>query len=802
MISPRPSLQYPSDSSHKPMRPTPTTVNADSNVVQCAVETLLRRIDEALGAAAPNFMAVHFACGIPGDPGYILRSAARARNCPLAEWASTIPLRDRGDLHRRVIIRHVREFHRSETFLSFLSQLSAKIDKKLLDIESTTEMEALQIEEEPLDFEFTTDSKALALDVNLDRNARPARLRIAMNDSLALKLSPPDLTNTYLKGLYTGESGNTNTPQVDVLKSIHLPRSEAFGLLKRSDLELIWPGLSSFRWDLRNSLDVWLWRLLGPLQSILLYAAAGKPNGDDGPDTTAGIGGFGWAYPLTPIQRSPDTPIQPWCYIFGTPLLSGDKPGNIEDLVFRELCGASVYEHLRQARNDGDHCDLREALLNEIRHDCYPTDDNNYLRDLAVILDSQIKDLVVLDGQRQRLSRLIWWMCCLATKLRGAKHEGKPSDFWFVAGERTEFVDDPDVILDKRLLPVAGDPRINVASDFRPIVEKGRLHRDRTKLSVKRLEKEHYPWFTMGRHALFFDISDDYLSPCGLAELRIGSWHRLVTESDKLPIEQHLDIPACAMVFTDGNTGEAGVILCRRVDGGRARIERFLRFRHGKWQLAADDRQEVLAKVITEATKLPGGGSDYTVNEVIQISQIALMVADNPQAGGTLVFVDDSATSQGFLKLGLAWEFGRRDQYQLPLISHDGATVLWKEDEVPQWAYRKMLLPDSEAGGLLPALEALSLGDDPQFPLAGVGTRRWSAALSALRIGVRLVVSISTDGDMTCWSQEKLSADIPNREDAKQGETWLCYRHLPVGTASGIDAIVPVLKVKNKEVAE
>src|SRR5712691_1530367 len=87
-------------------------------VMQNAVDSVLARLTKEL-KTTPSFLAAHFSCGAPGEPGYIIKSAATAIDCLLATWASTENAMP--SLHSDVIIRHARQFQRSITVPALLA---------------------------------------------------------------------------------------------------------------------------------------------------------------------------------------------------------------------------------------------------------------------------------------------------------------------------------------------------------------------------------------------------------------------------------------------------------------------------------------------------------------------------------------------------------------------------------------------------------------------------------------------------------------------------------------------------------
>lgn len=701
--------------------------------IQKAVESTRDCLIDSF-AVKPAFLAAHFSFGTPGNPGYVIKSAAIATDCHFSEWAKNDNGKSEEVLHARVIVQHARQFQRGVTVPALLARLAQKHKKRIF-----------------LTLNVIRSSEPLCLKES--KTEKHHELAISLSEKFALALCSEELPHQYFKELY-GASIRNHRPKALTEGELELPRCEAFGILisESTNLEsiidslIIDPLIGYGPKELKRK----AWALLGTLQSALLYFRGSQSQGG-----TAETSGFACAFPLISFRRNAEIP---YGFALGGPLLEFEF-SKVRECFENCLWTDEVKRHVY-----GNHITKQKEALEKAVSSITGMERPDIKR-LSSILKREITGIVPFPGPQKRLQLLGLWLIYLISKLKGAKHEGKPVDFWLVAGEQSEFADDVDVRLDKHpfyTITKSGNERKREQDkefEFDKFLDLGgkiTLDERVCNLICRRLEREHYPWFSRGRHALFFDSSSEGLSPLGLAELRAGSWNRLVSESFRLPDEQELNIPGCLVAFVDATTGESGLLICQPAKPEikqRASIKRVLRHKAGKWHVASDDRELRLNELLKENVSWLSSGAHSTM-----LSQMATMIADDPHAGGTLVFVKTEPAADEFLRLGAPWDFDLFKQDKIPLISHDGATVVWmgKDDlnnESVKMDYRTLLTPqsDHQSISIQNHLQAGSLGSDFNFPLLGVGTRRWSAALAALRSNVSMVVVISTDGDITCW---------------------------------------------------
>jgi hypothetical protein len=699
--------------------------------IQQAVEDCADQLKAKLQKNEPAFVSVHFLCGIPDSPGYIRRSAGRAENCKLAEFADhqhNAAEQDR--LHARALLEHVRAFDRKHTLLNLGARLSkAKGKDILLEITIATNEPT-----QPLQLEETLEDVA-------------GRISIIVSSEFANLLAPESVSLEYLKAAYA----RAKNPSIHSIRpeyftsQLDRARAEVFGRLLAAGLP------DNFTNPMAEALDgssdqERLWNLLSPIQSTAVYAR--------------GANGLTGTFTLCCIQMSD---------ALGVTSLPPDKKPLV--LVFSSAFERKWVTEVVKASFENGENKVSIANYLQLPNDGVPDklkgvleEGGRYSKEQIKILETEIKEaiqpLVSLPAQKNRLAALSWWTCLLAQKLHGRIHEGDALEFWFVVGEKAEFADDATFRLDKLL-----ENERDRAALAAPLDDNKEIADPKLKAAIQYLEKEHFPWFSRGRHALLFDVSNGKLSPVGLLEVANSSWHQVLIESYKSPDEQRLKLPACVVVYVLGETHEAGLIRVNPSPQNEPRILRLMRFSNGRWQIIGSDKRK---EVLLERVRAAMDGDDAIATKV---TKTCLRVADDLSIGGTLVFTDNETSARAFLELGQSWTFGDSLEDRVPLIAHDGATVLYRNGEW-KWLHRRLLTPTEMMDGVKDEIQKWSLDYLQRGPLNGVGTRRWSAALTALRNEVRLVVVISQDGGMTCWWAD--------RDKKKKKATALNFQNLPL----------------------
>ena len=325
------------------------------------------------------------------------------------------------------------------------------------------------------------------------------------------------------------------------------------------------------------------------------------------------------------------------------------------------------------------------------------------------------------------------WLLLLTQYLFGRVHEGKLLEFFLVCGEKSEFEDCKAIRY--RALDDGESDGLAIPENTLTFIA-NRI--------ASLLASEHYPWFQHGRYALLWNIASQESKPTGLISIIQSSWRQVI--EDRLSGKAKIQIPNCVICFVTGDPQSAGMMTVR---DGKAR--EIVRWRNDEWEsTAGNERKASLLKCLRQALN---PNEDSLNNSV----DIAIRVADDPEKGGTIIFVDDKQ-SQSFkvAEMGIPWRFKeateRDDDDIVALIAHDGATVRRLDQNL--WQHRCWLTGNDETLETLDKLHEAA-GED-KWPLASKGSRRWSGAAVALHSAVKAVVIISVDGDIQVWQSQRV----------------------------------------------
>jgi hypothetical protein len=355
-------------------------------------------------------------------------------------------------------------------------------------------------------------------------------------------------------------------------------------------------------------------------------------------------------------------------------------------------------------------------------------------------------------------TRLAVWSILLTEFLIGHKHEGKPLDFFMVCGELSEFNDSKSTQF--RLIKKNENIDILDLPDFTIGSQKVRK---RAENAAKQLAKAHYPWFENARHALFWNIASETDSSIkgvsiGLISTKFTGWLQIVQNrfKEKLPFE----IPNCLVCYVYGEPQRIGVLMIN--DG---KVEELLKWQENQWILWTVNEERLLKLTNLLKELLNIDDNNQVAKEALDKTiKIALQIADHPQKGGILVFVEenDEGIIKQFRNMGKPWHLtdGLTADDAIALVSQDGATLrLLEETDWDAWQSRKILISSSQAIDLLQDIEEKQKNgeiccpenSDNEWPLNHKGSRRWSAAMTACNPKVNTVLVISQDGDIQVW---------------------------------------------------
>ncbi|MCK4887748.1 MAG: hypothetical protein KAS96_10190 [Planctomycetes bacterium] len=380
-----------------------------------------------------------------------------------------------------------------------------------------------------------------------------------------------------------------------------------------------------------------------------------------------------------------------------------------------------------------------------------------------------------------------YWLLYLSQKLTEKIHEGKQLSFYLLCGDKSEFIDSPNTVFKKFSrkqsmlfwLPIGekGNGR-----DRAPSIEELEIHAEKI---ANLISQEHFPWFENGRHALFWDIGSDISNgsrcPYGIISLEGNNWKRYAEDIMNEYFE--FQIPDSLLFAIDG---DREITSTYQINGEET--SEILRWKDKKWILwETKKRQECIRRILSEILSESDGKYD-------EISKIAVRLSENPQKGGTIVFVNKKVKLvKGKFKkmppldkydlfgsMGQALIFDKMSQDdKIALISHDGSALhLLGNNDVAHWEFRKMLTTDEIKTEVICQLfedfednfrESLlgikkeeeneiprnKIPEKEFCPLMFKGSRRWSGAMSVFHELIDLALIISQDGEMHLWYVKK-----------------------------------------------
>jgi hypothetical protein len=724
--------------SAKPQHTNSGRLRADQDDYQNALEKSAAEFFDQ-HPESPNLFIVHLMYGgMVSDPGAIRKSAIRARNCFLSGlgelWKTQQIKNGKQDLdetdvnrqHAEVLRQHIRYLDRKNTFLNLMEGL---IDK--YEVEQVVFIFKQRENWEDYRLEIQRGSITLGARESIQIECEYSR-------RFADSLMPQYLSNEYFSNLYTNDDAiadrRDDGDEADVNNwrtGFILGRAEIFGMTTTNDVQK--KALDQLYGDELDEKEVRIkfWNLLGELQSALLYfRGAGNAelaSGTEVPNHVAPVG-------TVIAERLRGQPKSPRDFESPTAItvLSPSAPSASE--VSINMLDTVVRIQQRDME--------QQEVVNTVCKYTNPTFKDPDMKD---IFKSTVKQIFKLRYQQRQLECISLWMAWLIEKLHNSVHEGHSLDFWLVAGDQTEF--------EGLAIP---------ESDFQAINFEERATR-----AARALEREHFPWFQRGRYALFWDAGREKYAPTGIVGIKGSNWEQVLTEIYKP--EPSLKIPVCCIAYSTGLPKEAGVIIHRdKTSIGQPTNEQTLqknpfatiiRWRKKQWQLSIDPRKDKLLTALIEYL-----GSSTTSNPgttLDEIADICLSVADNPHAGGIIVIVKEDKESVNdpdqhfqslFAQMGKAWTIDDTREDRVALISHDGATLVALSSK--NWGYRFLLSPDGVESEVRKGLVQCALGSNNNFPLTGVGSRRWSAALSAFKKEIGAVIVISQDGDIQFWASK------------------------------------------------
>jgi len=337
---------------------------------------------------------------------------------------------------------------------------------------------------------------------------------------------------------------------------------------------------------------------------------------------------------------------------------------------------------------------------------------------------------------------LLTWFTTLICQLHGKIHEGESLGFWFVCGDLSEIKDDDDFELVKipgNKLEILSFPwyKESMRSEDTSEELKNSVQIDR-KNALRSISTENYIWFHEARYALFWDITFPDPKPVGLLRLVNSNWDWFIRARNENKKTKRWPKLAIAYKRPEGDGGiwiEGNQIVSL--------------FEHGKRK----EQVEKWVKRIDGTTQNGAVEQSDLVEEMFQLSNLIVRVADNPNTGCCVVFLSESPKRK-FIKMGYEWELEEpvsivEDKLEdiFNLMTMDGATMVWQEEDKWEIGFHFLLHSDQRKNRQIWEYTE----DQPDCPLRGKGSRRWSGALAAYLKEVLLVLVVSQDGDILAF---------------------------------------------------
>jgi hypothetical protein len=345
------------------------------------------------------------------------------------------------------------------------------------------------------------------------------------------------------------------------------------------------------------------------------------------------------------------------------------------------------------------------------------------------------------------------WLLLICQKLIHKVNEGKSVEFYFLCAAYSEIEDHEDLIIHPLKETEINSLKIPTESE--------NINKAANNYSYF-FAKEHFPWFENGRYALFFDITSSNHHPIGLVSIRNNSWKKVFSDvlSNKINSIPNFN----AFLFTANSKWNFSNVVKISGENNKNIKGEFLRYVNNEWQPRNTlNRKEIISYYLKTIPQL----SD---KEIEVIESVVSRISDNPNKGGTIVIIEKEK-KLNFNSMGQPWDNSniRIDESDtkeqeiddlVSLVSHDGASI-YSYSGKNKWEFRKLLINPTIKEESIKVLFNIFENnfsnienkiDGDLCPFSFVGSRRWSAALTAFHDNVNTVVVISQDGDIYFWS--------------------------------------------------
>jgi hypothetical protein len=485
------------------------------------------------------------------------------------------------------------------------------------------------------------------------------------------------------------------------------------------------------------------WDLISSIQGILVFLSAVNPNNSSNlKDVKSNLScSFSIVKKNPQIGRETElavTIISPSLDSSNIGRLSADRHKRSIDRIFQDIDVART--------QGGPFSRLKDILrLNDINAECL----------------TFIREAIYHSSRPQTNIDEAQWAILLTHYLANKKHEGRLLDFFIVCGELSQFNDLPQIKFRSLSSTCKEALQWTNNNEFNELVEAEKV--------ARQMAHEHYPWFDSGRYALFWNtasaINDN--TPIGLISIEHFNWINIVESQfrDRPPFK----MPNCLICHVYGYPQKIGVQIVEN-----NRVKELLRWQDNKWKSIINESRKENLKSLLERLLKPRNNIDKMIDIIIH-------VAEHPEKGGTIVFVENNKTLDefgGYKKdMGTPWNLQEiTSEDVISLVSQDGATLCpvnienLDDLDLQSLQYRKLLLSKDSAIGLLNLIEKqwdenISC-QNADWPLAAKGSRRWNSAIAACNHLVNTVVVISQDGDIQIWHIDNNIQDNRTEADA------------------------------------
>ena len=419
------------------------------------------------------------------------------------------------------------------------------------------------------------------------------------------------------------------------------------------------------------------WDLISSIQGILVFLSAVNPN--DPSNSTNVISNLSCSFSIVKKESQLGRETELMVTIISPSLDSNN---------IRILSARNHKRSIERMFGDIDTARTRGGpftKLNDILH----------VNDLSAECLTFIREAIYHSSRPETNIDEAQWAILLAHYLVNKKHEGRLLDFFIVCGELSEFNDLPKIKFRnlsstcKEALQWTNNNKFNELEEAEKV--------------ARQIAHEHYPWFDSGRYALFWNtasaINDN--TPIGLISIEHFNWINIVESQfrDQPPF----DMPNCLISHVYGYPQKIGVQIIEN-----NQVKELLRWQDNKWKPIINESRKENLKSLLEGLLQP-------INNIDKMIDIIIHIAEHPEKGGTIVFVENNETLDEFgdykKDMGTPWDLQQiTSEDVISLVSQDGDIQIWHIDNN---------IPDGKTEADAYSLDGIKLLEIHEFPLRG-----------------------------------------------------------------------------------